>query len=115
MGRQEFAPRSKTITWKGRFALPDNLPIKSTFYQGSPKPMNTQPANSNNHKAVEKVRNELHKLYREVVGKEPNPDVLWADAKNFVAKCGPDTNLLRSFVLKISGPASPETSQNRPR
>ena len=74
--------------------------------------MNTDPSHSRNHQAVENVRNELHKLYWETVGKEPDPEVMWKDAKNFVAKFGPDASLLRTFVLKLSSSKLRETSQN---
>jgi len=47
--------------------------------------------------AVENIRNELHKLYRAVVGKDPDPEVVRAEAEDFVAKYGPDPDLKELF------------------
>jgi hypothetical protein len=47
--------------------------------------------------AVESIRKELHRLYREALGKEPDPEVLWAEAEDFVARYGPDTGLKELF------------------
>jgi hypothetical protein len=37
---------------------------------------------------LENVRNELHKIYRDRVGKEPDPEAVWAEAEHLVAKHG---------------------------
>jgi len=47
--------------------------------------------------AIEKVRNELHKMYWELVGKEPDPEVVRAEAENLVAKLGPNLDLKNLF------------------
>jgi hypothetical protein len=47
--------------------------------------------------AVENIRHELHKLYRAALGKEPDPEVLWAEAEDLVAKYGPDADLKELF------------------
>ncbi len=43
--------------------------------------------------AIERIRNELHKIYREALGKEPQPEVLRAEAEELVAIYGPDFEL----------------------
>jgi glutathionylspermidine synthase len=40
--------------------------------------------------AIEKVCIELHKMYWELVGKEPDPEAVRAEAENLVTKLGPD-------------------------
>lgn len=52
---------------------------------------------SRERQAIEKIRDELYELYRKVIGKEPDPDVLWAEAQEFVARYGPDANLKELF------------------
>ncbi len=47
--------------------------------------------------AIENIRDELYELYRKVIGKEPDPEVLWAEAKDIVARYGPDANLNELF------------------
>jgi hypothetical protein len=47
--------------------------------------------------AVENIRHELHQLYRAVVGKDPDPEVVRAEAEDFVAKYGPDADLKELF------------------
>ena len=47
--------------------------------------------------AIEHIRAELDVLYRKVMGKEPDPEVLWAEAADFVARYGPDANLKEMF------------------
>ncbi|MGP8050872.1 MAG: hypothetical protein ACLPYB_09695 [Desulfobaccales bacterium] len=47
--------------------------------------------------AVENIRRELHQLYRDVVGREPDPEVVRAEAEDFVAKHGPEANLKELF------------------
>jgi hypothetical protein len=59
--------------------------------------MNTAIADSaarEKQQAIENVRNELHKIYCDLVGKEPDPEVVWAEAEDLVAKHGPN------FALK---------------
>ncbi len=43
--------------------------------------------------AITNLRNELHKIYLDIVGKEPEPEVVWAEAEDLVAKLGPDFDL----------------------
>jgi hypothetical protein len=43
--------------------------------------------------AIEKLRNELYKLYWEAFGKEPKLEVLRAEAAYLVAKHGPNFEL----------------------
>jgi len=43
--------------------------------------------------AIEKLRNELYKLYWEAFGKEPKLEVLWAEAAHLVAQHGPNFEL----------------------
>ncbi|MGA7578147.1 MAG: hypothetical protein ACLQUW_02555 [Desulfobaccales bacterium] len=58
--------------------------------------MNT-PIDQSKRQAVENITNELHKLYLAVVGKEPDPEVVRAEAEYFVAKYGPDADLKEMF------------------
>ncbi len=53
--------------------------------------------NSPEKQAVEKICKELHRLYREALGKEADPEVLWAEAADLVAKYGPDADLNELF------------------
>jgi hypothetical protein len=48
-------------------------------------------------RAVENISKELHRLYLSVVGKEPDPEVVRAEAEYFVAKYGPDADLKEMF------------------
>ena len=43
--------------------------------------------------AIQKLRDELHKLYWEAFGKEPNQEVIWDEAAYLVAKHGPNFEL----------------------
>ena len=52
---------------------------------------------SRERQAIENIRDELYELYRKVIGKEPAPEVLWAEAEDFVARYGPDANLNELF------------------
>ncbi len=47
--------------------------------------------------AVENIRNELRRLYRAAVGKDPDPEVVLAEAQDFVAKHGPNADLKKLF------------------
>ncbi len=47
--------------------------------------------------AIEKIRDELYELSRKVTGKEPDPEILWAEAEEFVARHGPDASLKEIF------------------
>ena len=52
---------------------------------------------SRERQAIEHIRDELDELYRKATGKEPDPEVLWAEAEDFVARYGPDANLKELF------------------
>ena len=52
---------------------------------------------SRERQAIENIRDELDELYRKAIGKEPDPEVLWAEAEDFVARYGPDANLKELF------------------
>jgi hypothetical protein len=54
-------------------------------------------ASREKQQAIEKVRNELHKIYWELVGKEPDPEVVRAEAEDLVAKLGPNVELKDLF------------------
>jgi hypothetical protein len=43
--------------------------------------------------AIENLYNELHKIYLNIVGKEPDPEIVWAEAEDLVAKYGPNLEL----------------------
>ena len=43
--------------------------------------------------AIQKLRDELYKLYWEAFGKEPNLEVIWDEAAYLVAKHGPNFEL----------------------
>lgn len=47
--------------------------------------------------AIDKISKELHRLYREAIGKEADPEVLRAEAEDFVAKYGPNADLSQMF------------------
>jgi len=47
--------------------------------------------------AVRHIRDELHKLYWDQLGKEPDPEILWAEAEAFVARFGPEASLKEFF------------------
>ncbi len=47
--------------------------------------------------AIKNIRDELDELYRKVIGKELDPEVLWAEAADFVARYGPDASLKEFF------------------
>jgi hypothetical protein len=53
--------------------------------------MNTaidESASREKQQAIENIRNELHKIYRDLVGKEPDPEVVYAEAEDLIAKHG---------------------------
>ena len=52
---------------------------------------------SRERQAIENIRDELGELYRKALGREPNPEVLWAEAEDFVARHGPDAHLKELF------------------
>ncbi len=52
--------------------------------------------------AVERLRNELYRLYLETFGKEPKPEVLLAEAEDLVAKHGPGFELKHLFENFLS-------------
>lgn len=43
--------------------------------------------------AIENLRKELHQIYWDRVGKEPDPEVVWAEAEALVTKYGPIASL----------------------
>ena len=45
-------------------------------------------ASREKQQAIENVRNELHKIYWELVGKEPDAEAVRAEAEDLVAKLG---------------------------
>lgn len=47
--------------------------------------------------ALENIQKELHRLYRDATGKEPDPEVLRAEAEDFLAKYGPYADLNELF------------------
>jgi hypothetical protein len=47
-------------------------------------------ASREKQQAIENIRNELHKIYRDLVGKEPDPEVVSAEAEDLIAKHGPN-------------------------
>ena len=60
--------------------------------------MNTATNDSSRERqAIENIRDELGELYRKVIGKEPDPGILWAEAEDFVARYGPDASLKEIF------------------
>jgi hypothetical protein len=52
---------------------------------------------SREREAMKNVRDELYELYRKAIGKEPNPEALWAEAEHFVTKYGPGATLKELF------------------
>ncbi len=52
---------------------------------------------SRERQAIEKVRDGLYALYRQAIGKEPNPEILWAEAEDIVARYGPEADLKELF------------------
>ena len=55
--------------------------------------MNTatdESASREKQRAIENIRNELNKIYRDLVGKEPDPEVIYAEAEDLIAKYGPN-------------------------
>ncbi|MGO9619901.1 MAG: hypothetical protein ACLPT6_00670 [Desulfobaccales bacterium] len=46
---------------------------------------------------MENIRNELRRLYRAAVGKDPDPEVVLAEAQDFVAQHGPNADLKKLF------------------
>jgi hypothetical protein len=53
--------------------------------------------NSRERQAIENVRDELYELYRQAIGKEPDPEILRAEAEAIVARYGPDADLKELF------------------
>jgi hypothetical protein len=54
-------------------------------------------ASREKQQAIENIRNELHKIYRDLVGKEPDPEVVYAEAEDLIAKHGPNFELKDFF------------------
>ena len=54
-------------------------------------------ASREKQQAIEKVRKELCAIYREVVGKEPDPEAVRAEAEHLVAKFGLNSSLKDLF------------------
>ena len=54
-------------------------------------------ASREKQQAIENVRNELRKIYWEMVGKEPDPEAVRAEAEDLVAKFGPNSSLKDLF------------------
>ncbi len=50
-------------------------------------------ASREKRQAIENVQKELHKIYWEVVGKEPDPEAVRAEAEDLVAKFGLNSSL----------------------
>jgi hypothetical protein len=61
--------------------------------------MNTDLARSNLQKkqAIKNICTELHRLYWRQIGKEPDPEILWAEAEDFVTRFGPEASLKELF------------------
>jgi hypothetical protein len=57
----------------------------------------TNESTSRERQAIENVRDELYELYRKAIGKEPNTEILWAEAEDIVARYGPDADLKELF------------------
>ncbi|MGA8573441.1 MAG: hypothetical protein ACLP7A_00240 [Desulfobaccales bacterium] len=55
--------------------------------------------------ALEDLRNELHKIFQNLVGKEPDPEVISAEAEDLIAKHGPNFEL--KDLLAYPPPAKP--------
>lgn len=47
--------------------------------------------------AIENISKELNRLYQEAIGKDPDPEAVWAEAEEFVAKYGPNADLKELF------------------
>jgi hypothetical protein len=47
-------------------------------------------ASREKQQALENIRNELHKIYRDLVGQEPDPEIIYAEAEDLIAKYGPN-------------------------
>jgi hypothetical protein len=52
---------------------------------------------SRERQAIENIRDELYELYRKAIGREPDPEVVWAEAEDFVTRHGPDAHLKELF------------------
>ncbi|MGA7579651.1 MAG: hypothetical protein WBW52_16030 [Desulfobaccales bacterium] len=48
--------------------------------------------------ALEDLRKELHKIFQNLVGKEPDPEVISAEAEDLIAKHGPNFELKDLFA-----------------
>jgi hypothetical protein len=62
--------------------------------------MNTainETASREKQQAIENIRNELHKIYLDLVGKEPDPEVIYAEAQDLIVKHGPNFELKDYF------------------
>lgn len=55
-------------------------------------------ASREKQQAIENLRNELHKIYWDLVGKEPDPEVIRAEAEALVTKYGPIASLKEMLV-----------------
>ena len=54
-------------------------------------------ANLQKKQAIKDIYQDLYRLYREAIGKEPDTELLWAEAEDFVAKHGPNVGLKDLF------------------
>jgi hypothetical protein len=54
-------------------------------------------ASREKQQAIENVRNELRRIYLEMVGKEPDPEAVKAEAEDLVAKFGLNSSLKDLF------------------
>jgi hypothetical protein len=55
-------------------------------------------ASREKQQAIENLRKELHKIYWDLVGKEPDPEVVRAEAEALVTKYGPIASLKEMLV-----------------
>ncbi len=58
---------------------------------------------------LENLRNELRQLYWDLVGKEPDPKVVWAEAEDLVAQYGPNFEL-KDLFCTFSAPKKKGTT-----
>ncbi len=54
-------------------------------------------ASREKQQALENIRNELCKIYRDLIGQEPDPEVVYAEAEDLIAKHGPNFDLKDFF------------------
>ena len=58
--------------------------------------------------ALEDMRNKLHKLYQDLVGREPDPEVISAEAEDLIARHGPNFELKDLFAYPpLAKPENP--------